>query len=67
MRSRAYYDLTNRKISNEDIYNYNGRKPLTMGKIVIKGAVKRKPGTLYYVDKKGNLCASQMKSAKKKK
>ena len=28
--------------------------------------VKRKPGRLYYVDGKGNLCSSPMKRSKKK-
>jgi len=43
-----------------------------MGKILVKGAVKRKPGHLYYVDGKGNVCEAKMarggrkKKAKKK-
>lgn len=31
------------------------------GKIVVKNAVERKSGHLYYVDGKGNICASPMK------
>lgn len=31
-----------------------------MGKILVKSAVKRKPGTLYYVDGKGNVCETKM-------
>lgn len=34
--------------------------------IVLKQAVKRKEGMLYYVDGKGNVCASKMKRGKKK-
>ena len=45
-----------------------------MGKILVKGVIKRKPGYLYYVDGKGNVCEAKMarggkkkKAAKKKK
>ena len=45
-----------------------------MGKIIAKGVVHRKPGHLYYVDGKGNVCEAVMarggrkkKTAKKKK
>jgi len=47
-----------------------------MGKVVVKSAVKRKAGYLYYVDGKGNVCEAKMarggrkkkkKAAKKKK
>mgnify|MGYP001565826009 CR=1 FL=1 len=31
-----------------------------MGKIVVKNVVKRKPGRLYYVDGKGNVCEAVM-------
>jgi len=44
-----------------------------MGKVIAKGVVDRKPGHLYYVDAKGNVCEAVMsrggrkkKSAKKK-
>lgn len=44
-----------------------------MGKVVVKHAVKRKPGHLYYVDGQGNVCEAMMarggkrkKSSKKK-
>lgn len=33
-----------------------------MGEIIMRNAVKRKPGYMYYVDGKGNLC--QVKMAK---
>ena len=38
-----------------------------MGKIIVKGAVKRKAGHLYYVDGKGNLCEAKMARGGKKK
>ena len=43
-----------------------------MGKIIAKGVVTRKPGYLYYIDAKGNVCEAKMarggrkKKAKKK-
>ena len=43
-----------------------------MGKIIAKNVVDRKPGHLYYVDGKGNVCEAKMarggrkKKAKKK-
>ncbi len=38
-----------------------------MGKVIIKNAVKRKPGHLYYVDGKGNICEAVMARGGKKK
>lgn len=44
-----------------------------MGKVIAKKVVKRKPGHLYYIDAKGNVCEAKMarggrkKKAKKKK
>jgi hypothetical protein len=43
-----------------------------MGKVIVKNVVERKPGHLYYVDGKGNVCEAVMarggkKKAKKKK
>ena len=45
-----------------------------MGTILAKNVIKRKPGFLYYVDGKGNVCEAKMarggkkkKAAKKKK
>jgi len=41
-----------------------------MGKIIVKNAVKRESGFLYYIDGEGNLCEAKMsrggKSKKKK-
>lgn len=31
-----------------------------MGKVIAKNIVKRKPGYLYYVDGKGNVCEAKM-------
>jgi hypothetical protein len=36
-----------------------------MGEIILKNAIKREPGYLYYVDGKGNVCKAQMKNKKK--
>jgi len=46
-----------------------------MGRVIAKKVVKRKPGYLYYVDGKGNVCEAKMarggrrkkKAVKKKK
>jgi hypothetical protein len=37
-----------------------------MGKIVVKNVVDRKPGHLYYVDGKGNVCEAVMARGGKK-
>jgi len=31
-----------------------------MGKIIVKNAIVRKPGFLYYIDKEGNICETPM-------
>lgn len=31
-----------------------------MGTIIIKDAVKREPGYIYYIDGKGNICKAKM-------
>lgn len=36
-------------------------------KILIKNAVKREKGFLYYVDGEGNVCQAEMSRGKKKK
>jgi len=38
-----------------------------MGSVVVKNVVKRKPGYLYYVDGKGNVCEAKMSRGGKKK
>ncbi len=38
-----------------------------MGKVVVKKAVTRKPGHLYYVDGQGNVCEAVMARGGKKK
>ncbi len=38
-----------------------------MGKVIVKNAVKRKPGYLYYVDAQGNVCEAKMARGGKKK
>jgi len=39
----------------------------TLGKIIAKNVIKRKPGYLYYVDGKGNVCEAKMARGGKKK
>ena len=38
-----------------------------MGKILVKNVIERKPGFLYYVDGKGNVCEAKMARGGKKK
>lgn len=38
-----------------------------MGKVIKRGVVKRKPGYLYYVDGKGNVCEAKMSRGGKRK
>jgi hypothetical protein len=38
-----------------------------LGSIIAKNVVKRKPGYLYYVDGKGNVCEAKMARGGKKK
>jgi len=38
-----------------------------MGSIIVKNVVNRKPGFLYYVDGKGNVCEAKMSRGGKKK
>jgi len=38
-----------------------------MARIVVKNAVERKPGFLYYVDGEGNICEAKMARGRKKK
>jgi len=38
-----------------------------MGTVVVRNVVKRKPGYLYYVDGKGNVCEAKMSRGGKRK
>lgn len=38
-----------------------------MGRILVKGAVKREKGFMYYVDGQGNVCEAKMARGGKKK
>ena len=38
-----------------------------MGKIIVKNAIVRQPGYLYYIDGEGNLCEAKMARGGKKK
>jgi hypothetical protein len=44
----------------------NKEKKEIMGKIVVKNAIKREKGFLYYIDGKGNLCSAKMARRRKK-
>ena len=37
-----------------------------MGSILVRNVIKRKPGYLYYVDGKGNVCEAKMARGGKK-
>jgi len=37
-----------------------------MGKVLVRNVIKRKPGYLYYVDGKGNVCEAKMSRGGKK-
>ena len=38
-----------------------------MGKVIVKNVITRKPGHLYYIDGKGNVCEAKMARGGKKK
>lgn len=38
-----------------------------MGVVILKNAIQRKPGHLYYVDGKGNVCEAKMARGRGKK
>ncbi len=38
-----------------------------MGKVIVRKAVSRKPGHLYYVDGQGNVCEAKMARGGRKK
>jgi len=46
---------------------YIRKKEVKMGKIIVKNVIERKPGHLYYVDGKGNVCEAKMARGGKKK
>ena len=38
-----------------------------MGRIIVKNVIKRRPGYLYYLDGKGNVCEAKMSRGGKRK
>ncbi len=38
-----------------------------MGKVILKNAIKRQPGFLYYIDANGNVCEAKMVRGGRKK
>ena len=49
------------------VHNEFFKRRCAMGKVIVKGVVKRKPGHLYYVDGKGNVCEAKMARGGRKK
>ncbi len=66
MKSR---ELARRKITfkKKKIYISILKGGYKMGSVIAKNVVKRKPGYLYYVDGKGNVCEAKMARGGKKK
>jgi len=53
---------------SDDLNRYNIKKEVKiMGKVIIKFAVKRKPGYLYYIDGQGHVCEAKMSRGGRKK
>ena len=50
-----------------DIFILYRGKGGQMGKVIVKNAVDRKHGYLYYVDGKGNVCEAKMSRGGRKK
>lgn len=48
------------KVFKYDLIDY------TMAKILVKKAIVRKPGFLYYVDGEGNVCEAKMARGRRK-
>ena len=48
------------------LYNFK-KGGYKMGSVLVKNVVKRKPGYLYYVDGKGNVCEAKMARGGRKK
>lgn len=49
------------------MFKESERRFVNMGKVIVKNVVERKPGHLYYVDGKGNVCEAKMARGGKKK
>ncbi len=67
---RKVFDLSSEKGKDLNItgsfINYL-EKEVQMGTVIVKNAVKRKSGYLYYVDGKGNVCEAKMSRGGRKK
>ncbi len=64
------FDLSSEKGKDLNITAYfisYLEKEVQMGTVIVKNAVKRKSGYLYYVDGKGNVCEAKMSRGGRKK
>jgi len=52
---------------NTPVVKFLTREEIKMGVVIIRNAVKRKPGHLYYIDGKGNVCEAKMARGGRKK
>jgi hypothetical protein len=55
------------KVQGFKSYKNKQKEVKTMGKVLIKNAVERKSGYLYYIDGKGNVCEAKMARGGRKK
>ncbi len=51
----------------KSLIKINQKEVQKMGSVIVRNVVKRKPGYLYYVDGKGNVCEAKMARGGKKK
>ena len=51
---------SNQKVYIPSILYYFNKEEKYMGTIIVKNAVVRKPGFLYYIDGDGSLCEAKM-------
>ena len=70
LKIKKYSNLSSAKhLKRNSVYNYYNliQRRCKMGKILVKNVVDRKPGHLYYVDGKGNVCEAKMARGGRKK
>ena len=68
-RQNRLDELFSKHLNTPSMYKHYIRKKggKNMGVVLVKNAVTRKPGYLYYVDGKGNVCEAKMARGGKKK
>jgi len=52
---------------SKEVFDNKKKEVLKMGKVILKNAIVRKPGHLYYIDAKGNFCEAVMARGGRKK